>query len=303
MKKLITLVILLGIFALSLVYHDEISEFITESFNTKNEASALVKNDYTLDKDYEFAQTTDNFSPKTQEDIKNIYYTIIDSGMDNFVFYCDKNYKNCLDDVDYISNNQKLLSYMNNFAPVFNNFKNIETEFDSLGKVSINVTHSYSKEQIDAISNKMDEIIKNNITTDMNAEAKIKTIHDYIINNTKYDIDRSDNKVTKYHSDNAYGALIEGYAICGGYADSMKLFLDYFDIPNFKISSENHIWNAVYLNDNWYHLDLTWDDPVTSTGEDILEYNYFLITTDELLELENEQHTFDIDIYNELKEA
>ena len=38
--------------------------------------------------------------------------------------------------------------------------------------------------------------------------------------------DRSDKKVTKYHSDIAYGPLVEGYAICGGYADTMKLFLD-----------------------------------------------------------------------------
>ena len=79
----------------------------------------------------------------------------------------------------------------------------------------------------------------------------------------------------------------------------MKLFLDRLHIPNYKISSENHIWNLVKLDNEWYHLDLTWDDPVTSTGEDVLEYDYFLITTDELEKLETDQHIFDKNIYTE----
>ena len=52
----------------------------------------------------------------------------------------------------------------------------------------------------------------------------------------------------------------------------------------------------------WLHLDLTWDDPVTSTGEDVVDYDYFLVTSEELNKLENEQHTFDESIYLELKE-
>lgn len=79
----------------------------------------------------------------------------------------------------------------------------------------------------------------------------------------------------------------------------MKLFLDRLNIPNYKISSENHIWNLVNVDNNWYHLDLTWDDPVTSNGTDVLEYDYFLITTTELEELESDQHNFDIKIYKE----
>ena len=60
------------------------------------------------------------------------------------------------------------------------------------------------------------------------------------------------------------------------------------------------MWNAVFLNNSWYHLDLTWDDPITSDGSDILEYNFFLITTKELQEIEQEQHNYDYNIYSEL---
>ena len=80
----------------------------------------------------------------------------------------------------------------------------------------------------------------------------------------------------------------------------MAIFLDRYNIPNFKIISEKHIWNAVYLDGDWYHLDLTWDDPVTSDKSDVLEYNFFLITTDELEQLKTNQHVYDKTVFSEL---
>ena len=306
MKKIMTLLILIGLFTASLLFHNEIVGFLVDTIDDLDQnikiTSELKINNYSLNKDFKFVKINNTFSPTNESEIKNIYYTVLDSGMEDFTFYCNKEYENCINYVDYISNNQKLLSYINDFVPVYNSFKNIETEFDNLGKINIKINHIYNENDIKIIENKIDEIIKSELTDDMNDEAKIKAIHDYIINNTKYDVNRSDNGDTTYKSDTAYGALIEGYAICGGYADSMKLFLDKLNIPNFKISSENHIWNAVYVNDNWYHLDLTWDDPVNKNGTDILEYNYFLIDSDELLNQEKEQHMFDENIFLELKD-
>jgi transglutaminase/protease-like cytokinesis protein 3 len=62
----------------------------------------------------------------------------------------------------------------------------------------------------------------------------------------------------------------------------MDIFLRALRIPSFRLSSETHQWNVVYYNDKWYHLDATWDDPVTHNGSDILTHTYFLITTEEL---------------------
>lgn len=292
--------IVLGIFAVCLIYNDEIINYIINNFtDIKKEASVLQNNKYASNDHYNFVRLVDNFSPTSKEDIKNIYYTVINSGMTDFTFYCDNEYQDCIKDIDYISNDRNLLSNINNFVPVYNSFTDITTEFDSLGKVTIHITHAYTEEEIEAIKNKIQEIENEIITDDMTDENKIKVIHDYIINHTKYDVERSDNKVTKYKSNTAYGALIENYAICGGYADSMKLFLDEFNIPNYKISSENHIWNLVYINDRWYHLDLTWDDPVTTDGKDVLEYDYFLITSEELKAMETDQHVYDKNIYAE----
>ncbi len=300
MKKIITLVLLLTIFLGCIFYNQEIVGFIVDNFlTTRKTNTVLINNKYASNRNYQFVQITDDFTPHSKQDIINIYYTVINSGMTDFVFYCPEDYKECINDVNYISNNQSLLSNINNFVQVYNSFSHIETEFDSLGKVEMTIHHTYTDEQITEIDAVVDELMASLLTPEMTTEEKIKAIHDYIINNTKYDKDRSDNKIKKYHSDIAYGALIEHYAICGGYADSMKIFLDRLGIENFKIASENHIWNFVKVNGTWYHLDLTWDDPVTDTGEDILEYDYFLITTDELLAKENDQHIYDKNVYIE----
>lgn len=302
MKKMIKLFLILGIFVLSITFKDEISKFVVNNiFKVERKSDIIENNKYASNNSYAFVKITNNFAPQSKEDILNIYYTIINSGMTDFTFYCSKEYQDCINDVDYISNNQVLLSNINNFVPIYNSFSNIETEFDNLGKITIHITHSYQTDDINTLNVKVEEIIKELNLNELNTKDKIKVIHDYIINNTKYDVGRSDNKITTYHSDTAYGALIEHYAICGGYADSMKLFLDYLNIPNYKISSENHIWNLVYVNNKWYHLDLTWDDPVTSNGDDVLEYDYFLITTDELKNIETDQHTIDTSIYIEAK--
>lgn len=64
--------------------------------------------------------------------------------------------------------------------------------------------------------------------------------------------------------------------------DSMAVFLGKMGIKNIKISNISHVWNLVYLNGAWFHLDLTWDDPVVNTNENLLLHNYFLITNTDL---------------------
>ena len=83
----------------------------------------------------------------------------------------------------------------------------------------------------------------------------------------------------------------------------MEIFLERLNIKSYKVSSYNHIWNAIFLDGKWYHLDLTWDDPVTNDGKDYLEHNYFLISTTKLHNLDITEHKFDQKVFSELKEA
>lgn len=302
MKRLVTLGMLCICFGFLFLYREEIVTFVLRHFVDVERTVSFTGNDqnrYFLGRSYAFVQSTNDFEPNNKQEILNIYYSVLDRGMNEVTFYCPDAYTSCIDDVKDISNDQTLLSNINNFVHPYNSFRSLETEYDALGKVTIRITHTYTDEMIEEIEAKRKEITSSILTNDQTNEEKIKIIHDYIIQNSKYDSQRSDEQIATYQSDTAYGNLIQGYGICSGYVDSMKLFLDDFGINNYKIASNNHVWNLVELNGEWLHLDLTWDDPVVTDGSDVLEYNFFLITTEELQELETNQHTFDTSVYQE----
>ena len=303
MKKLVTLGLLLILAGLIMIRKEDLVTIINTYLYPNHSVELGEKNEYYRDYDFMFVQNTDDFTPTNMQDILNIFYTVINAGKDEFSFYCPKDYVGCLDDVEELAKDQDQLSNINNFVHPYNGFSHIETEYDTLGRVIIRINKSYRSADIDQINEKVDELYSQLVSDNKSTEENIKSIHDYIINHSKYDSDRSDKNIIKYHSDIASGPLFEGYGICGGYTDLMELFLEKMNIKSYKISSDKHVWNAVYLNGTWKHLDLTWDDPVSADKKDYLEHNYFLINTNELLKQETTQHNFNQDIYAELKEA
>ena len=298
MKKIIFIIVFLLTIFFAYRYRENIYEIYYSNFvPIEEKVTKLEKNNYYRDSDFTYVQNIETFVPKDKKDILNIYYTVVNSGMKEFVFYCNDEYPDCLDDVNDIANDQNTVSNINNFVHPYNSFKTLKTETDTTGKVHLEIEKVYDDEMIIILNYKVDDIIKENITDAMDIKTKIKKIHDYIINNTSYDKERSDNKVINYKSDNAYGVLIENHGLCGGYTDAMMLFLEKFKVPNYKIATENHVWNYVKIDDEWLHLDLTWDDPVSSDGKDILDDSFFLITDEELKNTEKEEHIYNADIY------
>lgn len=298
MKKVFYFIILMAIVYLAYTYRENIILLYNEYFvPIESKVTKLEKNKYYRNYNYTYAKNVDNFIPESKDDLINIYYTIVNSGMDNFTFYCSRKYDDCINDINDIANNQNLISNINNFVHPYNSFKSIITEVESTGKISLKIDKVYDDEMIVILNYKLDEIIKKTIKDSDTLKEKLKKIHDYIINNTTYDKERSDKKIVKYKSDNAYGVLIENYGLCGGYTDAMMLFLEKFNIPNYKISTENHVWNYVKLDDQWLHIDLTWDDPITEDNKNVLDDSFFLVTDEELTKLEKEEHNYNKDIF------
>ena len=301
MKKFFMLGILMITAGITFLYKDQILKEYYQFYASNKKEATIEKNEYYRDYDFLYVQNTNDFQPHNKQDLKNILYTILNSGVNEFSFYCPKEYSNCISDVKELGKDQITLSNINNYVHPFNSFKNISTQTDSLRKVKIEVEKAYSESDIKLIKEAVKNIEKKVFDDSLSTKDQIKAIHDYIIDNSKYDSNRTDNGVIEYKSDIAYGPLIEGYGICGGYSDAMELFLEDMNIKSYKISSESHVWNAVNLFDNWYHLDLTWDDPVTNTGVDLIEDKYFMISTSVLLEQEKTQHNFNSDVYLEFK--
>ena len=305
MKKIFVLSLLLILIGLILNYKDTLLQYASRYYDGfKKEIVMDNVNEYYRDYDFEFVQNTKNFYPTNKQELLNVYYTIINSGNSEFTFYCPSDYQECLNDVQGISNDQTILSDINNYVHPFNSFKHVSTEYDSVGRVKLTIEKAYTQEEIDLVKAKVDELSTQLINPNDSTYNNILRVHDYIINNSKYDSDRSDRNIINYKSDIAYGPLFEGYAICGGYTDLMQLFLEKMNIKSFRVSSNQHIWNAVDFENNWLNLDLTCDDPIVNDGSiDYLEHNFFLIDTNKLHQIETTEHEFDYDRYSELKEA
>lgn len=122
--------------------------------------------------------------------------------------------------------------------------------------------------------------VANQITNDeMSDEAKVRVVHDWIVNNTTY------GKADRNSCYSVEGPMLYGLAVCQGYAETFKAFMDVLGIDSKVIigrayngqNTGGHAWNRVCLNGTWYNIDVTWDDPVSSSGN-ILRYNYYLIS-------------------------
>ncbi|MCM1991930.1 DUF5050 domain-containing protein [Oceanirhabdus seepicola] len=130
------------------------------------------------------------------------------------------------------------------------------------------------------------EVIKENIDENMTDLEKLIILNDYIVKNAEYNTAIFvDEKIPKdSDSFNLYGLLIDNLAVCQGYADGMKVFLDLLGIPNRVITGEtqiknrtqSHIWNVVKIDGKEYHLDPTWNDPIPDKKGKV-SYAYFLV--------------------------
>lgn len=125
------------------------------------------------------------------------------------------------------------------------------------------------------------KIISEIITNDMTDYDKIKAVHDYIIKNCSYDSEHEDVDTIPEASFSIEGVILNGTAVCQGYAETFQLFMDLLNITNLFVTGTGsgvaHAWNMVQINDSWYQVDTTWDDPTSESGNQTLRYNYFLI--------------------------
>lgn len=133
------------------------------------------------------------------------------------------------------------------------------------------------------VSNNCKKIIENaksiiNVCKTENDYDTIKNIHDYLANNIEY-VDGLNN------SHNIVGALIDGKCVCDGYSYAFKYLTEIAGYKNIIIIGDahngkeiaSHAWNKIEINDNWYNVDLTWDDGA-SKDDDKIDYMYFLAT-------------------------
>lgn len=144
----------------------------------------------------------------------------------------------------------------------------------------------------------LEEMLRDGMTP---AEQEL-AVHDWIIDHAAYDESH-----TFPNRSHPYGLLVEGQAICMGYANTFQLFMDLLDIPCVTVigasggSREDHAWNLVQLDGDWYAVDTTWDDPLGSyvgvpAANEKEHHRYFNVTSDFLRQTD---HQWDYDAVQE----
>lgn len=105
-------------------------------------------------------------------------------------------------------------------------------------------------------------------------KAQIEYVNKYICENTEYSFgteirgDKNVDTPAAAYINTAYGSIVNGKAICGGYSKGFKAVMDRLGIPcvcvqgySLKESgSQAHMWNVVKVDGNWYNVDVTWND-------------------------------------------
>ena len=304
--KILSTILVILLFAIVTYYivvnYEEISTdiaTIVKKFKTKT----VVIPNYTKNHRYyvfKAVNETNNFKPQNKDDIKDIYYTVLNNGWDSFTFYCPPSYEKCIDDVKEIaqSDENSYITLINNYVSPFNIYKKYNTLIIDENEINLTVEKLYTDDEIKEINKIVDDYLEKNKISSKNVTVNtIKKIHDYLIKNITYDVNyKKDNKVTD--SNKATGALFKGVALCSGYSDSFAIFLDKLNVPNFRVTTEEHEWNAIYFDNKWSHIDITWDDDEINKNNN---RNFFMITTKDLLKKDKKEHNFNSDLFVELR--
>lgn len=143
-------------------------------------------------------------------------------------------------------------------------------------------SRDYLLSQIEAAA---DECI-NQISPDASDYEKIKFVYEYLINTTDYNSNSPDNQ-------NIQSALLNHSSVCAGYSKAfqyilhrMGMFCTY--VTGSTTDGGDHGWNLVRIGDNYYHVDVTWGDPVfvgqieSDSSVSAMNYNYLCCTDAEI---------------------
>lgn len=131
-----------------------------------------------------------------------------------------------------------------------------------------------------ALAQKVSEVVALCQESGAKSEYEIALfMHDYLISNAEYDL-----TYTYFFPD---GVLLHGTGVCQSYATAYQILMEEMGVECVFVigyAGEDHSWNMVNIDGEWYHVDCTWDDPVGAiSGEN---HAYFCIS-DEMMALDH----------------
>lgn len=114
-----------------------------------------------------------------------------------------------------------------------------------------------AKKEFNAVT---EEILSKAQGLESDYEAEIY-VHNALLDRMEYDLRAPLNQ-------SAYSGLVNGRTVCAGYARSFQYLMTELGIPCYYCTGyagENHAWNIIRLEDEYYNADATWDDTEPNT--------------------------------------
>lgn len=158
---------------------------------------------------------------------------------------------------------------------------------------SVKVDLRESKAQREYVKTETKAVVQSLIHSGMGDTEKAKAIHDYVVKHLAYDM--------SYQARTTYEALANRSAVCQGYALlTYQLFkeagMDVRLVTGRVHDGALHTWNLVKIDNNWYHIDTTWDDPVPDRPGKV-SYQYFKLSDAQM----EKDHTWNRSTYPRTK--
>lgn len=226
-----------------------------------------------------------------------------------------KSYFDLVNDIQinagFIISAEKLIElFQNKKVFIFNNQFNVKTQAYQ-NSTSIHITIIYtqgykvfrallvnplesklSNQDLQVLS-KIKTIFINIVNTDMTPFEKELAVHDYLVKTSRYDYENYKKDTIPQDSYNPYGLLFKNTAVCSAYAETFMIFMTLAGIEchfvigktidqrgnTYKFEEKNtgHAWNIVKINGHYYHVDVTFDNPVPDVIGKV-EHTYFNVT-------------------------
>ena len=123
------------------------------------------------------------------------------------------------------------------------------------------------------------------ISGSTNKLSKIKAVHDWMVRNISYDSNKYRKGRVPGVAHTSKGALIRKLCVCDGYAYGFLKVMKSMNIPckvvHGTAGGVSHAWNMVKVGKKWYHIDVTWDDPLIGNSNEnaVPNYAYFMKST------------------------
>ncbi len=270
------------------------SEFIENRTVINNFSYNANSNDSAADNNESSADITHNFGPITEE-ITSISVESGEELMSKFIDAMNGRAQSVTVKVPR-GDEEFYMNELKEQIPRFSDISQMQTKWITYsGSCNVDITYNdsviimaYLEGKIPALSSDnqqvLDEALRIHdklITKNMSDYDKVKAFHDYIIGFNTY-------RNTGERSHSVIGALIDGQSVCEGYTEAFDLLCYLSGIECIEVDgtgetasvSGPHAWNKVKVDGVWYNVDVTWDDPVSSSP--VLRYDYFLISDEKM---------------------